>query len=127
MIRPALLWNDQRTAAECAEIEEKAGGREALIRLVANPALTGFTAPKLLWVRKHEPKNWERVRQVLLAQGLRPLPADRHVRDRGERRLGHAPARRGQSPLEPRAAGQARHRSGALAAVLREPGGLRRR
>ena len=66
VIRPALLWNDQRTAAECQEIESKAGGREALIRLVANPALTGFTAPKLLWVRKHEPRHWERVRQVLL-------------------------------------------------------------
>jgi xylulokinase len=66
VIRPALLWNDQRTAAECREIEEQAGGREALVRMVANPALTGFTAPKLLWVRKHEPGNWERVRQVLL-------------------------------------------------------------
>ena len=66
VIRPALLWNDQRTAAECREIEEKAGGREALVRMVANPALTGFTAPKLLWVRKHEPANWDRVRQVLL-------------------------------------------------------------
>jgi xylulokinase len=66
VIRPALLWNDQRTAAECAEIEERAGGREALIRMVANPALTGFTAPKLLWLRKHEPENWERVHQVLL-------------------------------------------------------------
>jgi xylulokinase len=66
VIRPALLWNDQRTAAECREIEEKAGGREALVRLVSNPALTGFTAPKLLWVRTHEPKNWDRVRQVLL-------------------------------------------------------------
>ncbi|MFO0951318.1 MAG: xylulokinase [Isosphaeraceae bacterium] len=66
VIRPALLWNDQRTAAECAEIEQRAGGREALIRMVANPALTGFTAPKLLWVRRHEPANWERVRQVLL-------------------------------------------------------------
>ncbi|MGP0061992.1 MAG: xylulokinase [Isosphaeraceae bacterium] len=66
VIRPALLWNDQRTVAECREIEEKAGGREALIRMVANPALTGFTAPKLLWVRKHEPEHWDRVRQVLL-------------------------------------------------------------
>jgi xylulokinase len=66
VIRPALLWNDQRTAVECHEIETKAGGREALIRMVANPALTGFTAPKLLWVRKHEPRHWERVRQVLL-------------------------------------------------------------
>jgi xylulokinase len=66
VIRPALLWNDQRTADECHEIEQKAGGREALVRLVANPALTGFTAPKLLWVRKHEPTNWDKVRQVLL-------------------------------------------------------------
>jgi len=66
VVRPALLWNDQRTAAECAEIEAKAGGREGLIRLVGNPALTGFTAPKLLWVRRHEPANWDRVRQVLL-------------------------------------------------------------
>ncbi|WP_165245830.1 xylulokinase [Paludisphaera soli] len=66
VVRPALLWNDQRTAAQCAEIEERAGGREALIRMVANRALTGFTAPKLLWVRKEEPANWDRVRQVLL-------------------------------------------------------------
>jgi xylulokinase len=66
VIRPALLWNDQRTAAECREIEEKAGGREALIRMVANPALTGFTAPKVLWVRKHEPDHWDRVHQILL-------------------------------------------------------------
>ena len=64
VLRPAMLWNDQRTAAECREIEEKAGGREALIRMVANPALTGFTAPKLLWVRKHEPKHWDQVRQA---------------------------------------------------------------
>jgi xylulokinase len=66
VIRPALLWNDQRTLSECLEIEDLAGGREALIRLVANPALTGFTAPKLLWLRKHEPSHWERVHQVLL-------------------------------------------------------------
>lgn len=66
VIRPALLWNDQRTAVECAEIDQRAGGRESLIRMVANPALTGFTAPKLLWVRNHEPANWEKVRQVLL-------------------------------------------------------------
>ena len=66
VIRPALLWNDQRTALECAEIERRAGGREALVRLVGNPALTGFTAPKLLWLRTHEPANWDRVRRVLL-------------------------------------------------------------
>ena len=66
VIRPAMLWNDQRTAAECEEIESKAGGREALIRLVGNPALTGFTAPKLLWMRNHEPERWAKVAKVLL-------------------------------------------------------------
>lgn len=66
VVRPALLWNDQRTAAQCAEIEERAGGREALVKMVGNRALTGFTAPKLLWVREHEPQNWEKVRVVLL-------------------------------------------------------------
>lgn len=66
VIRPAILWNDQRTAAECAEIEKKAGGREKLIQLVANPALTGFTAPKILWLRKHEPKHYDKTTQILL-------------------------------------------------------------
>lgn len=66
VVRPALLWNDQRTAAECDEIERLAGGRAALIRMVANPALTGFTAPKILWLRNHEPRNFERTVKVLL-------------------------------------------------------------
>ncbi len=65
-LRPALLWNDQRTAEQCAEIESKAGGREALIELVANPALTGFTAPKILWVREREPKVYAKVKHILL-------------------------------------------------------------
>src|SRR5438874_1909115 len=65
-LRPALLWNDQRTAKQCDEITSKAGGREALIDLVANPALTGFTAPKILWVRENEPKVYEETRHVLL-------------------------------------------------------------
>jgi xylulokinase len=65
-LRPALLWNDQRTAEQCAQIESKAGGREALIELVCNPALTGFTAPKILWVRQFEPKAYEKTRHILL-------------------------------------------------------------
>jgi len=65
-LRPALLWNDQRTAEQCAQIESAAGGRAALIELVANPALTGFTAPKILWVREHEPKIYEKTRHILL-------------------------------------------------------------
>ena len=66
VIRPALLWNDQRTVAECEQIESKAGGRKKLIRMVANPALTGFTAPKILWLRNNEPRNYEKLSQILL-------------------------------------------------------------
>jgi xylulokinase len=65
-LRPALLWNDQRTAKQCDEIESKAGGRAKLIELVANPALTGFTAPKILWVRENEPKVYARTKHILL-------------------------------------------------------------
>ena len=65
VLRPAILWNDQRTAAECAEIEAKVG-LERLIELTGNRALTGFTAPKLLWLRRHEPDVYARIRHVLL-------------------------------------------------------------
>lgn len=65
-LRRALLWNDQRTAAECAEIEQRAGGREQLISMVSNVALTGFTAPKILWVRKNDPKTYGKTYRVLL-------------------------------------------------------------
>jgi xylulokinase len=65
VLRPAILWNDQRTAAECAEIEERLG-LERLIELTGNRALPGFTAPKLLWVRRHEPDVYERVAHLLL-------------------------------------------------------------
>jgi xylulokinase len=64
-IRPAILWNDGRTAAECAAIEA-ALGRAELVELTGNRALTGFTAPKLLWVREHEPEAYARIRHVLL-------------------------------------------------------------
>jgi xylulokinase len=64
-LRPAILWNDQRTAAECAEIEERVG-LERLVELTGNRALTGFTAPKLLWVREHEPDVYARIAHVLL-------------------------------------------------------------
>ena len=65
VIRPAILWNDQRTAEECAEIEERVGF-ERLIELTGNRALTGFTAPKLLWLRRHEPEAYARIARVLL-------------------------------------------------------------
>jgi xylulokinase len=65
VVRPAILWNDQRTGRECDEIREKVGA-ERLIQVTGNDALTGFTAPKLLWVANNEPENWARVRHVLL-------------------------------------------------------------
>jgi len=66
VLRRALLWNDQRTAEECGQIERAAGGRKKLIGMVSNPALTGFTAPKILWLRNHEPKRFDRTVKVLL-------------------------------------------------------------
>lgn len=65
VVRPAILWNDQRTGPECDEMRRRVG-RQRLIELTGNDALTGFTAPKLLWVQEHEPENWARVRHVLL-------------------------------------------------------------
>jgi xylulokinase len=65
VLRPAILWNDQRTAAECAEIEERVG-LARLIELTGNRALPGFTAPKLLWLRRHEPETYDRIAHVLL-------------------------------------------------------------
>lgn len=65
VVRPALLWCDQRTKKQCAEITAKIG-KEKLIELVCNPAITGFTLPKLLWLRENEPQNWEKVAAILL-------------------------------------------------------------
>jgi xylulokinase len=65
VVRPALIWCDQRTEEECREITKQVGAAR-LIELTANPALTGFTLPKIWWVRKHEPENWTRVRSLML-------------------------------------------------------------
>jgi xylulokinase len=65
VLRPAILWNDQRTASQCDEIRLKLG-RENLIQITGNDALTGFTAPKILWVQEHEPEIWKRARHILL-------------------------------------------------------------
>jgi xylulokinase len=65
VLRPAILWNDQRTGAECTEIE-RAIGLERLIELTGNRALPGFTAPKLLWLRRHEPETYRRIAHIML-------------------------------------------------------------
>jgi xylulokinase len=65
VIRPCILWNDQRTAAQCAEITHRVGA-ERVLQLTGNPVLTGFTAPKIIWVRDHEPEAYARIAHVLL-------------------------------------------------------------
>jgi xylulokinase len=65
VIRPAILWNDVRTGAECEEIESRLG-LDRLVSLTGNRALAGFTAPKLLWLRHHEPETYARIHTVLL-------------------------------------------------------------
>ena len=66
VLRPAILWNDQRTGAECDAIRDAVGGVERLVAITGNDALTGFTAPKLVWIRDHEPDIWRRIAHVLL-------------------------------------------------------------
>jgi xylulokinase len=65
VIRPAILWNDQRTTEECEDIDRIVGA-ERVREITCNPPLTGFQLPKILWLRKHEPENFMRVRRVLL-------------------------------------------------------------
>jgi xylulokinase len=65
VVRPALIWCDVRTEAQCRELTEKIGV-EQLIQATCNPALANFTLTKFLWVRENEPENWNRVRSVML-------------------------------------------------------------
>ena len=122
VLRPAILWNDQRTAAQCAEIEQTVG-LERLLELTGNRALPGFTAPKLLWLREHEPEIWRQVARVMLPKDYvrlrlcgtwatdvwtRPGPCCSTCR----------------RAAEPRRPGGARARSRAGARGAREPGGV---
>jgi len=65
VIRPAILWCDQRTSEQCDWIAEKVGQAD-IVAETCNPVLTGFTAPKIIWLRQQEPENYQRVRKVLL-------------------------------------------------------------
>ena len=65
VVRPAIIWCDQRSEAQCRELEQMFG-RDTLIRLTCNPPLTNFTLTKLLWVRENEPENWRRVAHIML-------------------------------------------------------------
>ncbi len=76
VLRPSIIWCDQRTTKQCQEITTKIGA-EKLIELVSNPALTNFTLPKMLWVRENEPEVWKRVKTVLLPKELRAFSFNR--------------------------------------------------
>jgi xylulokinase len=65
ILRPAILWNDQRTQAQCDQIHQIIG-RENFIRISGNVALTGFTAPKILWVKENEPEVYAKIKHILL-------------------------------------------------------------
>jgi len=65
ILRPAILWNDQRSGEQCDQIRARLG-KQRLIEITGNDALTGFTAPKILWVQQNEPQIWQRVRMILL-------------------------------------------------------------
>lgn len=65
VLRPAILWNDQRTQDQCEEIHHKIG-KDKFIQITGNVALTGFTAPKILWVKENEPEVFSRAKHVLL-------------------------------------------------------------
>ena len=66
VLRPALLWCDARTGAECAEITAAVGGTDKLFEIIGQPVFTSFTAPKIVWLKKHEPDVYARVAQILL-------------------------------------------------------------
>jgi xylulokinase len=84
VLRPAILWNDQRTEVECDLIRETIG-RERLIATTGNDALTGFTAPKLMWVRRHEPDVWSKIAHVLLPKDFVRLQlTEDHAVDRAD-------------------------------------------
>ena len=84
VVRPAILWNDQRTARECQLIRDTVGAQR-LIDITGNDALTGFTAPKLVWVRDHEPDAWAATRHVLLPKDyLRLCLTGDHAMDKAD-------------------------------------------
>jgi xylulokinase len=84
VIRPAILWNDQRTGPQCEVIRERIG-RKRLLEITGNDALPGFTAPKILWVQEHEPANWSETRHILLPKDyVRYRLTGEHATDRAD-------------------------------------------
>ena len=117
VLRPALIWCDQRTAAECRYLNDTIGPQR-LVELTSNPALTNFTLTKLLWVRTNEPGYLAAISQLSAAQGLRPPLSHRGTGNRRGRRVGHSAARCGAPPLVRGHAGCGRAQPGLPACSL---------
>jgi xylulokinase len=84
VLRPAILWNDQRTQAQCDEIHRRLG-KDRFISVSGNLALTGFTAPKILWVAEHEPEVYRKVRHILLPKDyIRYRLTGEYAMDKGD-------------------------------------------
>ena len=121
VLRPAILWNDQRTGSQCDAIRAKLG-REKLIQITGNDALTGFTAPKILWVQEHEPEIWKRARHILLPKDYRALQADWRIRQRPSWWRRYDLVRSGKTRLVTRSVGCAGHPGRVSAQNLRRDG-----
>ena len=123
-LRPAILWNDQRTAARVRRDRESGSGSNRLIALTGNRALPGFTAPKLLWLRRHEPELWSQVRSVMLPKDYVRLRLTGRAATELSDASGHAAARRRRPPVERGGAQRPRARR---RAAPRSAGGRRAR
>ena len=110
VLRPAIIWCDQRTEQECRWLDRDGRRRRGCSSSPSNPALTNFTLTKLLWVRTHEPDALAPRPPRAAAEGLRPLSAERRARDRRRRRVRHADARRRAPAVVAGDAGRGRHR-----------------
>ena len=120
VLRPAMIWCDQRTQPECDQLTERVGF-DRLIALVANPALPNFTLTKLLWVKAAPAGDLRPHRPRPLPQGLRPPPPHRRVRHRRPGSQRHPPPRCRPSPLERGARRTRRHPARLATARLRKP------
>jgi len=84
VLRPAILWNDQRTQSQCDDIY-RIIGKEKFIQVTGNAALTGFTAPKILWVKEHEPDVFAKAKHVLLPKDyIRYKLTDEYAMDKAD-------------------------------------------
>jgi xylulokinase len=84
VLRPAILWNDQRTGSQCDTIRKRLG-KSRLIQITGNDALTGFTAPKILWVQENEPEIWQKTRHILLPKDyVRYKMTDTYAMDKAD-------------------------------------------